>query len=108
MASLWYPQHRTRPCKKRKDGAPRVLKRERRLGCERPGHPAPPFAAPGKTAVKAALTSFVNPLLGRQYEVNLQDGFHLDRCAIAHCRLVTPESDGVFTRIVEIAARAPD
>ncbi len=97
--------HPTRK-KRGKGGATDI--RERRLGCERPGHPAPRSPHQEKTAVKAALTSFVNPLLGRQYEVNLQDGFHLDRCAIAHCRLVTPESDGVFTRIVEIAARAPD
>ena len=35
---LWYRQHRTRPCKERKDGAPTVLEREGRTG--KMGHPS--------------------------------------------------------------------
>src|SRR5579872_3994662 len=35
----WYRQHGTRPCKKRRSGAPAVSERERKNRCERLGHP---------------------------------------------------------------------
>src|SRR5437899_1185066 len=39
MTKPWYRQHLTRPCKKRKDGAPAVSKRERKNNSERLGRP---------------------------------------------------------------------
>ena len=40
MTNSWYRQHRTRPCKERKDGAPRVLEREKEKKRDgRAGHP---------------------------------------------------------------------
>jgi len=40
MNSPYYRQHRTRPCKKRKSGAPTVSKREGKPKPERLGHPS--------------------------------------------------------------------
>src|SRR5437899_1239241 len=40
MNSSWYRQHRTRPCKKRKSGAPTVSKRERKNNGQRAGQPS--------------------------------------------------------------------
>ena len=39
MTSPCYKQHRTRPCKDRKSGAPAVPERERKKNVGRTGHP---------------------------------------------------------------------
>ena len=39
VTNPWYRQHRTRPCKERKDGAPRVREREKEKANGRAGHP---------------------------------------------------------------------
>src|SRR5579872_6275374 len=50
----WYRQHGTRPCKKRRSGAPTVSEREGKNRCERLGHPpkagsvVPSFPTEGK------------------------------------------------------------
>jgi hypothetical protein len=57
----WYRRHRTRPCKKRRDGAPRVSKWEAKANSERPGHPPNPQSLNLYAYVENNPTTFGDP-----------------------------------------------